>query len=112
MKAARRLMKDSMLNSTLGTLPKFYWLASDGWGKQVWPLSEFFRFALLFVKKYKFAKRAKQCPLFGKTLFFLFLQVTSLSRTLDGLFELTQHPKGPLLLALLPELQKYKDTIR
>ena len=39
---------------------------------------------------------------------------SSPSLTLEGLFELTRHPSRALKLslALLPELQRYKDTVR
>ena len=51
-----------------------------------------------------------------ETLFLLFLPATpsSPSRTLEGLFELTRCPSRALdsLLALLPELQRYKDTVK
>ena len=41
-------------------------------------------------------------------------QLPSPSRTLEGLFELTQRPSRALDLprALPPELQRYKDTVR
>ena len=55
-------------------------------------------------------------PSLGKHSSFLFLSATpsSPSRTLKGLFELTQRPSRALDLsrALLPELQRNKDTVR
>ena len=52
----------------------------------------------------------------GGYCYLLFLPATpsSLSRTLQGLFELTQRPSRALdsPRALLPELQRYKDTVR
>ena len=52
----------------------------------------------------------------GNLLSLLFLPATplSLSQTLEGLFELTQRPSRALdsPRALLPELQRYKDTVR
>ena len=41
------------------------------------------------------------------------LRPSSPSRTLEGLFELTRRPSRALNLprALLPELQRYKDTV-
>ena len=54
--------------------------------------------------------------LHGKHCFLPFLPATptSPSRTLEGLFELTRRPSRALdsLRALLPELQRYKDTFR
>ena len=54
--------------------------------------------------------------LLGKHYSLPFLPSTpsSLSRTLEGLFKLTQRPSQALSSprALLPELQRYKDTIR
>ena len=54
--------------------------------------------------------------LVGKHYSLQFLPATtsSLSRTLEGLFELTQRPSRALdsPRALLPELQRYKDTVR
>ena len=55
-------------------------------------------------------------PLSGKHFSLPFLPATPLSpsRTLEGLFELTRRPSRALDLprALLPELQRYKDTVR
>ena len=55
-------------------------------------------------------------PLSEKHYFLPFLPATpsSLSRTLEGLFKLTQRPSWALhsSLGLLPELQRYKVTIR
>ena len=52
----------------------------------------------------------------GQHFYLLFLPATplSLSRTLEGLFELTGQPSSALYwpCALLPELQRYKDTVR
>ena len=52
----------------------------------------------------------------GNTIFLPFLPATpsSPSRTLEGLFELTRRPSRALdsPRALLPELQRYKDTVR
>ena len=52
----------------------------------------------------------------GKHNFLPFLPATPLSpsRTLEGLFELIRRPSRALDLprVLLPELQRYKDTIR
>ena len=52
----------------------------------------------------------------GKHYSLLFLPATpsSPSRTLEGLFEMTQRPSRGLDLprALLSELQRYKDTVR
>ena len=47
------------------------------------------------------------CPFFSAT-------PSSLSRTLEGLFELKRRPSRALdsPRALLPELQRYKDTVR
>ena len=48
------------------------------------------------------------------SLTFLPATPSSPSRTLEGLFELTRRPSQALDLprALLPELQRYKDTVR
>ena len=55
-------------------------------------------------------------PLSGKHYSLPFLPATpsSPSRNLEGLFELTRRPSRALDLprALLPELQRYKDTVR
>ena len=55
-------------------------------------------------------------PPSGKHYSLPFLAATpsSLSKTLEGLFELTRRPSRALGLprALLPELQRYKDTVR
>ena len=55
-------------------------------------------------------------PLSGKHFSLPFLPATpsSPSQTLEGLFELTRRPSRALDLphALLPELQRFKDTIR
>ena len=55
-------------------------------------------------------------PSSGKhySLPFLLATPSSLSRTLEGLFELTRRPSRALdsPRALLPELQRYKDTVR
>ena len=55
-------------------------------------------------------------PSTGKHYSLPFLPATpsSLSRTLEGLFELTRRPSWALdsPRALLPELQRYKDTVR
>ena len=55
-------------------------------------------------------------PLFGKHNSLPFLPATpsSPSWTLEGLFELTWRPSRALdsIRALLPELQRYKDTVR
>ena len=55
-------------------------------------------------------------PLSGKHFFSSVLPATppSLSQTLEGLFELTQRPSRALdsPRALLPELQRDKDTVR
>ena len=55
-------------------------------------------------------------PSSGKHYSLPFLRATpsSLSRTLKGLFELTRRPSRALdsPRALLPELQRYKDTVR
>ena len=55
-------------------------------------------------------------PSLGKHFSLLFLPATpsSPSRTLEGLFELTRLPSRALNSprALLPELQRYKDTVR
>ena len=55
-------------------------------------------------------------PFSGKHYSLLFLPATPsvLSWTLEGLFELTWHPSWALdsPCALLPELQRYKDTVR
>merc|ERR1712020_299599 len=55
-------------------------------------------------------------PSSGKHYSLPFLPATPLSpsRTLEGLFELTLHPSRALDLprALLPELQRNKDTVR
>ena len=52
----------------------------------------------------------------GNTFLFPFFPATpsSPSRTLEGLFELTRRPSQALdsPRALLPELQRYKDTVR
>ena len=52
----------------------------------------------------------------GNTILFRSSQQTpsSPSRTLEGLFELTQRPSQALdsPRSLLPELQRYKDTVR
>ena len=44
----------------------------------------------------------------------LFLSATPSSQVLEGLFELTRRPSRALdsPRALLPELQRYKDTVR
>ena len=48
------------------------------------------------------------------TILFLLATPSSLSPTLEGLFELTRRPSMALdsPRALLPELQRYKDTVR
>ena len=55
-------------------------------------------------------------PLWGKRYSLPFLPATPLSpsQTLEGLFELTRRPSRALdsPRALLPELQRYKDTVR
>ena len=55
-------------------------------------------------------------PSSGKHFSLLFPLATPLSpsRTLEGLLELTRRPSWALDLprALLPELQRYKDTVR
>ena len=55
-------------------------------------------------------------PHWGKHYSLPFLPATpsSPSRTLEGLFELTRRPSQALdsPRALLPELQRYKDTVR
>merc|ERR1711923_662825 len=55
-------------------------------------------------------------PLSGKTYSLTFLPATpsSPSQTLEGLFELTRRPSWALNSprALLPELQRYKETVR
>ena len=54
-------------------------------------------------------------PSSGKHYSLPFLPATpsSLSQTLEGLFELTRRPSRALdSPALLPELQRYKDTVR
>ena len=53
-------------------------------------------------------------PRRGNTILFCSSQQLPLSRTLEGLFELTQRPSRALdsPRALLPELQRYKDTVR
>ena len=70
---------------------------------QVWPLTQFFLFPFFD-------------PSSGKHYSFPFLPATPLSpsRTLEGLFELTRRPSRALdsPRALLPELQRYKDTVR
>ena len=52
----------------------------------------------------------------GKHYSHLFLSsaISSLSPTLEGLFELTRRPSRALNSprALLPELQRYKDTVK
>ena len=58
----------------------------------------------------------KNDPLSGKLYSLPLLTSTpsSPSRTLEGRFELTRHPSRALdsPRALLPELQRYKDTVR
>ena len=53
-------------------------------------------------------------PLSGKHFSLPFLPAIplSLSRTLEGFFELTRDLQGPSPRALLPELQRQKDTVR
>ena len=52
----------------------------------------------------------------GNTFPLMFLPAPPLSPswTLEGLFERTQHPSRAIDLprALLPEIQRYKDTVR
>ena len=50
----------------------------------------------------------------GNTILFLAATPSSPSRTLEGLFELTRRPSLALdsPRALLPEIQRYKDTDR
>ena len=72
-----------------------------------------FFFYLLFVTNHWFEIND---PLSGKHYSLPFLPATpsSPSRTLEGLFELTRRPSRALdsPRALLPELQRYKDTVR
>ena len=72
--------------------------------RQVWPLTQYF-----------FLLEKIVLPI-GEHYSLPFLPATpsSPSRTLEGLFELTQRPCQALdsPRALLPELQRYKDTVR
>ena len=65
---------------------------------------------------YDFPSRQINDPWLVKRYSLLFLPATpsSPSRTLEGLFELTRRPSQALdsPRALLPELQRYKDTVR
>ena len=74
---------------------------------QVWRLTQFFSVSFWW---------KINDPSSGKHYSLPFLPATpsSLSRTLEGLFELTWRPSRALdlLHALLPELQRYKDTVR
>ena len=77
---------------------------------QVWPLTQYF-------SSFTFCKKKSMTPRREDIVLFCFSQQlpSSPSGTLEGLFELTQCPSRALSTsprALLPELQRYKDTIR
>ena len=82
---------------------------------QVWPLTQFFSVSFLW-KLIDLPGGQINDPSSGKHHSLPFLPATpsSLSRTLEGLFELTRHPSRALdsPSALLPELQRNKDTVR
>ena len=82
---------------------------------QVWPLTQFF--SVSFLRKLIDLPGGQiNDPSSGKHYSLPFLPATpsSPSRTLEGLFELTRRPSRALdsPRALLPELQRYKDTVR
>ena len=80
---------------------------------QVWPLTQFFLF--LFVQNHWFAWRANQWPLVRETLFSSVPPSNSLVSVSDPrrAFWADQRPSWALdsSRALLPELQRYKDTV-
>ena len=83
---------------------------------QVWTLIQYF-YVPFFVKKIIDLPGGQiNDPWLGKHYSLMFLPATpsSPSRTLEGLFELTRPPSRALdsPRALLPELQRYKDTVR
>ena len=82
---------------------------------QVWPLTQFFSVSFL-CKTIDLPGGQINDPSSGKHYSLPFLPATpsSPSRTLEGLFELTRRPSRALdsPRALLPELQRYKDTVR
>ena len=74
-------------------------------------------FCFLYVKKSLICLEGKiMTPHWGKHFSLPFLPATPLSpsRTIEVLFELTRRPSRPLNSprALLPELQRYEDTVR
>ena len=82
---------------------------------QVWSLTQFFSVSFLW-KIINLPGGQINDPSSGKHFSLPFLPATpsSPSRTLEGLFELTWRPSRALdsPRALLPELQRYKDTVR
>ena len=86
-----------------------------GGGNQVWTLTQFF-LCFLCVKIIDLPGGQINDPSLGKHYSLPFLPATpsSPSRTLEGLFELTRRPSQALASprAVLPELQRYKDTVR
>ena len=90
----------------------FAWLALDM--SQVWPLTHFLACSVSFLLKIGQIND----PLMGKHYIFssVFLQQLPhlCLKTLEGFFELTRRPSRALdsPRALLPELQRNKDTVR
>ena len=112
-----RLILESGMNSRTSLMD--FRTCSSVWGWSLAGLATNSIFSpFLFVKTHWFAWRANQWPLIGETLFSSFPPIpatpSSPSRTLEGLFELTRCPSRALdsPRALLPELQRYKSTVR
>ena len=78
---------------------------------KVWSLTQY-----SFVRLFICLSGRSMTPHWGGYFSHPFLPATplSLSRTLEGLFDLTRRPSRALdsPRALLPELQRYKDTVR
>ena len=87
----------------------------NGLDSKVWPLTQFFSVSFLW-KIIDLPGGQINDPSWEKQYSLPFLLETplSLSRTFEGLFELTWRPSRALDLprALLLELQRYKDTVR
>ena len=104
----------SAVKISLMTLFK-YFFGENVITKQVWPLTQLFSVSFLW-KLIDLPGGQINDPSSGKHYSLPFLPATpsSPSRTLEGLFELTRRPSRALdsPRALLPELQRYKDTVR
>ena len=87
----------------------------SGKSHKVWQLTQFFSVSFLS-KLIDLLGGQITDPQSGKHYSLPFLLATPLSpsRTLEGLFELTRRPSRALdsPRVLLPELQRYKDTVR